>query len=159
MHQYRILFKRKAAHRYERGKCIEKLLNKSQPVTKALQCTEGIINTGDIIMSIKEERDYYVLYCTAPTKETALSLSDRLVSMKLAACVNIIDTISSIYRWKGEICRETEFLMIIKSRKSLIEHIEREIREHHPYEVPEIIHVPLVWGYDPYLRWIDENTV
>ncbi|HDP80332.1 MAG TPA: divalent-cation tolerance protein CutA [Spirochaetes bacterium] len=110
-------------------------------------------------MSIQDERDYCVIYCTSPTKETALTLSDRLVSLKLAACVNIIDTISSIYRWKGEICRETEFLMVIKSRKSLIEHIEREIREHHPYEVPEIIALSLAWGHDPYLRWIDENTM
>lgn len=108
-------------------------------------------------MTIETEGSHIMLFCTSPTKEVAATIADRLVQHKLAACVNIIEGLTSIYRWKGEICRDQECLMLIKSRGYLFNLIEKEIKAHHPYEIPEIISVPLLQGHVPYLRWIDES--
>ncbi len=101
---------------------------------------------------------YSVIFCTVPTRETAEKIADALVPSGLAACVNIIGGLLSIYAWKGEICRDEECLLIIKSRRGLFEKIRQKINELHPYEVPEIISLPIDEGHEPYLRWIGEST-
>ncbi|HEY9714077.1 MAG TPA: divalent-cation tolerance protein CutA [Chroococcales cyanobacterium] len=78
----------------------------------------------------------------------------ELVAEKLAACVNIIPGIKSIYRWKGEVCQETENLLIIKSHKAYWPRLEARIKELHSYEVPEIISVAIEDGSQDYLNWI-----
>lgn len=102
--------------------------------------------------------EYIVLFCTVPSEETGHSIADSLVGKKLAACVNMTGVIHSTYSWKGEICRESERLLIIKSRPELFGDIEKEICALHPYEVPEIISVPILQGFHPYLSWIGEMT-
>jgi periplasmic divalent cation tolerance protein len=72
--------------------------------------------------------------------------------------VNIVGGISSIYTWKGELCREEECLLIIKTRLELFEPLRERIVALHPYEVPEIVAIPIVAGHVPYLDWIDEST-
>src|SRR5271157_2992929 len=99
-----------------------------------------------------------VIFCTVPNEETASLIAERLVGDKLAACVNIVPGIKSIYTWKGQVCRDSELLCVIKSRASLFADIEKAIREVHPYEVPEIISLPIGEGHGAYMRWIVDST-
>ncbi|HQO04243.1 MAG TPA: divalent-cation tolerance protein CutA [Spirochaetota bacterium] len=101
---------------------------------------------------------YIVVFCTVPSEETGHAIAESLVGKQFAACVNITGDIHSTYSWKGEVCRESERLLIIKSRPELFGDIEKEICTLHPYEVPEIISVPITQGFQPYLSWIDEMT-
>jgi periplasmic divalent cation tolerance protein len=101
---------------------------------------------------------YIIVYCTVPSLEIGTKIADDLVMGKCAACVNIIPGITSIYRWKGDICRDNELLLIIKSRNTLFGKIHDRIRALHPYEVPEIISCEISSGSEPYLKWITENT-
>jgi len=88
----------------------------------------------------------------------ASEIAGILVEERLAACVNIVPQIQSIYRWNGEICNDTERLMIIKTQKHLFERLEAVVKKMHPYEVPEIISFDIQQGYPGYLRWIDDST-
>lgn len=101
---------------------------------------------------------HIVVYCTTPSNEVAVAIAESLVPGRLAACVNIVGGISSIYTWKGKLCREEECLMIIKTRRDLFERLRERIVSLHPYEVPEIVAIPIVSGHVPYLDWIDEST-
>jgi periplasmic divalent cation tolerance protein len=100
---------------------------------------------------------YYVVYVTAPPAE-AETLAQVMVEQQVAACVNIIPMVRSIYRWKGEICNDGEALLVIKTTAARLQQLETLVVEHHPYEVPEIIALPIAEGHAPYLRWIDEST-
>ncbi len=82
-------------------------------------------------------------------------IADKLVAGQLAACVNIIPQIASTYRWQGKIERDNECLMIIKFPARNYADIEKCIKSNHPYELPEIIAVPIVNGLDAYLSWLD----
>ena len=81
----------------------------------------------------------------------------KLIDMKLAACVNVLPGIRSIYRWQGK--RETvdEHLLIIKTQRECYDRVQDTLRAHHPYELPEIIAVPIVEGLTEYLKWMDEQ--
>lgn len=99
----------------------------------------------------------YVVYVTAPPAD-AESLAQVMVEQRVAACVNIIPMVRSIYGWKGEICNDGEALLVIKTTAARLQQLEALVVEHHPYEVPEVIALPIEAGYQPYLRWIDEST-
>ncbi|MBN2159812.1 MAG: divalent-cation tolerance protein CutA [Spirochaetes bacterium] len=85
-------------------------------------------------------------------------IADDLISGQYAACVNIVPGLTSIYRWKGEIARDIEMLLIIKSRRALFGTIRDRILSIHPHEVPEIISMDISDGNDPYLKWISDST-
>jgi periplasmic divalent cation tolerance protein len=85
------------------------------------------------------------------------NLAKSLLDAHLAACVNITP-VRSLYRWKGETCDETEHLLVIKTRRELAETAMHAIRAVHPYEVPEIIVLPVVAGHAPYLEWVYAET-
>jgi len=102
--------------------------------------------------------DFVVVYVTAPSKDVAKQLAGTLVSSQLAACVNIIPGIESVYSWKGNIETDQEVLMMIKTRKSLVEDLTVVVNKEHPYDVAEVIAVPLVGGSDQYLRWLMQTT-
>jgi periplasmic divalent cation tolerance protein len=87
-----------------------------------------------------------------------MEIANDLVSGKYAACVNIIPGLTSVYRWKGDICNDSELLLIIKSRKSLFDEISSRIKVFHPYEVPEIIYYSISGGSEPYLQWLSDST-
>ena len=85
-------------------------------------------------------------------------IAENLVSGGYAACVNIIPGLTSMYRWKGDICRDDELLLIIKSRKRLFDDICSRIKELHPYEVPEILSFDISGGSESYLQWLADST-
>ena len=99
-----------------------------------------------------------VVLVNAGNAQQAETIAQALVSEKLAACVNIVSPIRSIYRWKGEVQTETEHMMIIKTRANLVAKVEARVRELHSYEVPEVIALPIDAGSKPYLDWIFEST-
>jgi len=101
---------------------------------------------------------YVTVFCTVPDEKTAEKISKTLVEEKLAACCNIIRNIRSIYAWEGKIYDDPELLIIIKTRAAAFERIEKRIGELHPYNVPEIIALPIVVGNKPYLNWVKENV-
>lgn len=102
---------------------------------------------------------FIVIYCTTPSKDVAVKIADHLVPSKLAACVSIIEGLTSIYSWQGKIVKDQECLLIIKTNDKLFDKIRSEILAHHPYEVPEIIALPIQNGHDAYLHWMSENTL
>ncbi|MDD2738708.1 dihydroorotate dehydrogenase [Methylomonas lenta] len=98
---------------------------------------------------------YHLIYCTCPDQETAERIARQLISDKLAACVNILPGVSSIYEWQGQIEIAQEHLLLIKSQESLYATIETAIKALHPYQLPEIIAVAIERGSAEYLKWID----
>lgn len=109
-------------------------------------------------MSWTATDDLVVMMCTAPDAEVAARLGRQLVERALAACVNIVPGLRSIYQWQGSMCDEREVLMVIKTRKSKAEALAAALREGHPYETPEIIALPMVGGLDAYAQWVRDST-
>jgi len=100
-----------------------------------------------------------VIFITASSKEEAENIGKALVNERFAACCNIVDNISSIFRWEGKICRENEVLLIVKSSSDLFNDIVNKVKALHSYKVPEIIAVPLIYGSEEYLNWIENEIV
>jgi len=98
---------------------------------------------------------HQIILCTCPDKDTAEMIARLLVTDKLAACVNILSGITSIYLWHEQIESAQEQLLLIKANKTCYQAIEKTIKQHHPYELPEIIAVPIENGLPEYLHWID----
>ena len=94
---------------------------------------------------------------TTATTEDARKIAAALVEERLAACVQIIEPITSVYRWQGAVEEEKEILLLIKSSKDLVPRIAELLDRIHPYEVPELIAVPIIEGSSAYLSWLDEN--
>lgn len=102
--------------------------------------------------------DKIVVFSNCGSAEEAGKVARHLVDTRAAACVNIIPGVRSIYRWKGAVEDAPEWTLLIKTRRALLERVERELRKVHSYEVPEIIAAPIVDGLDSYLQWIDDET-
>jgi periplasmic divalent cation tolerance protein len=98
-----------------------------------------------------------VVFMTAANGEEAARLADMLVGANLAACVQILPEIESVYRWQGGIERQPEVLLIAKTSRSKFQDLDREVRALHSYDTPEIVAVPIVAGSERYLRWLDES--
>lgn len=102
---------------------------------------------------------YNIVLCTTNSRENAEKIADILVSNRLAACVNIIDSIASLYRWQGKVVKDTEFLLLIKSKSELFEELKAKILENHSYEVPEVISLDIKDGTKAYLDWIGASVL
>jgi periplasmic divalent cation tolerance protein len=98
-----------------------------------------------------------IILTTTQKKQDAEKLAKRLIEKKLAACINIVKIEKSIYRWKGKIVNDKEFLLVIKSTKERYEKVEHFLRANHPNELPEIIAIPVECAYKKYLNWITKN--
>ena len=99
-----------------------------------------------------------VVLVTVPSRQHAEQIADILVGERLAACINIVGPIHSVYRWEGAICRDDEQLLIIKTTEARYAELETRVCAVHPYEVPEIIAVPLAAGLAAYREWIQAQT-
>ncbi len=102
--------------------------------------------------------DPIVVLVTCGSEEEALKIANALVEEHLAACVNLVAPIRSIYRWEGKIWDEKEWLLIIKTQRQRFEELEKKVKSLHSYSVPEIISLPITEGSSAYLNWIRENT-
>ena len=102
--------------------------------------------------------DYMVVLVTCGSEEEALKIALALVEDHLAACVNLVAPIRSIYRWEGKIWDEKEWLLIIKTQAKRFDELEKRVKSLHSYAVPEIISLPIEEGSSSYLNWIRENT-
>jgi periplasmic divalent cation tolerance protein len=98
--------------------------------------------------------DAVVVLVTVPTVEVATRIAEALVGEGLAACVNVLPEVTSIYRWKGAVERERELLCVIKSRAARFEALRARVVSLHPYELPEVIALPIAFGHAPYLEWL-----
>lgn len=94
---------------------------------------------------------------TCPNRASAKKLADALIGRKLAACVNILPEVQSVFRWKGKTERAAECLLIIKAAHGRLLALQRAVIAIHPYDVPEIIALPIVAGYRPYLNWVRQS--
>ena len=103
--------------------------------------------------------DAVTVLCSAPSAEVAEAIARGLVEARLAACVQIVPGLVSIYRWKGAVERDAEVLLVAKTRRDLFPALEARVRALHPYEVPEIVALPIVDGSAPYLAWLSAETV
>lgn len=101
---------------------------------------------------------HIVVFVTASNEDEAAKLAKALVDERLAACVNIIKDIRSIYRWKGKVEDEREVLMVVKTRENLFEPLAKRVKELHSYTTPEVIAIDIIKGSADYLSWIDEVT-
>lgn len=100
-----------------------------------------------------------LVLCTAPAEgETAAKLAAGLVEARLAACVNLVPGLRSFYRWQGKIHDDPEVQLLIKTRASRYDELESWLGEHHPYDVPEILALPIQGGARSYLDWLIEQT-
>jgi periplasmic divalent cation tolerance protein len=104
------------------------------------------------------DKDYRLVLCTCPDQETAESIGERLVDDCLAACVSLVPGLVSIYRWQGEVQRDAEVLLLIKTTADRFEDLTTTLRQLHPYDVPEIIAVPVCAGLPDYLNWLSQCT-
>jgi periplasmic divalent cation tolerance protein len=100
---------------------------------------------------------FILVLTTVPDKKTGQEIASSLIEQKLAACVTLTAPAISLYTWKGKLCQEQEFLLFIKTHSKHYSALEKCILEAHPYEVPEIIALPLAAGHTKYLDWISEE--
>jgi len=100
---------------------------------------------------------YLLVLTNVPDHDTAIELANSLVGKRLAACVNVLDGCSSVFRWQDGIQTEREVPLLIKTRTDRYSALQQAILESHPYEVPEILAVPIEHGFEPYLRWVSAS--
>lgn len=99
-----------------------------------------------------------IVFCTCPSLDVATAIADRLVEARLAACVNILPGITSVYRWQDQVQRDAEVLLLIKTAAAAYPALEASLRAQHPYELPEVVAVPIETGSTGYLQWLHDVT-
>ncbi|XP_077380826.1 protein CutA homolog isoform X2 [Festucalex cinctus] len=97
-------------------------------------------------------------FVTCPNDTVAKDLARGIVQQKLAACVNIVPAVTSVYEWQGAIQEDSEVLLMIKTRSSKVAALADYVRQNHPYEVAEVISLPIEQGNPPYLKWIADTV-
>ena len=103
---------------------------------------------------MKNTENFVIIICNTPNIDKAKEISHNLVKQKLAACVNIIDKVTSIYEWEGKIVEDTETTLVIKTLRENSESVESEILSLHPYDVPEIIRIDVTSSNENYYNWL-----
>jgi periplasmic divalent cation tolerance protein len=99
-----------------------------------------------------------VVLVTVPNAEVAEKLGDALVGERLAACVSIVAGVRSIYRWQGKIEKDAELLCVCKTTRDGFERLRARVVELHPYELPEVVALPIAVGHAPYLEWLKASV-
>ena len=121
-------------------------------------CQTTAVNANATLILMKMELEPIVVFVTCGSEEEAVKISNALVEERLAACVNLISPVRSIYRWEEKIWDEKEWLLIIKTQRKRFQEIETRVKSLHSYSVPEIISLPIVEGSSSYLNWLAEMT-
>lgn len=103
--------------------------------------------------------DVVVGLMTAPDRETAARIVDRLVHERLIACGNLSTDVASIYWWQGAVERAGEILVIMKTTVAQAPEVIRRVRDLHPYDVPEVLFLPVTIGHDAYMQWVRESVL
>ncbi len=101
--------------------------------------------------------EYLQVFITLPDRKGAEALGRQLLQAKLAACIQVLGPITSHYWWQGKITRSREFLCIVKTSARRYRRLEKMVKHLHPYEIPEIIALPIRTGYPPYLNWLQQE--
>lgn len=104
------------------------------------------------------DTDAFVVLVTAPSPEKAAELARALVDERLAACGNVVPGLRSIYRWQGAVQEDQEALLLLKTTRARLDALRARVVALHPYEVPEVLALPVEAGHPPYLAWIVEST-
>jgi periplasmic divalent cation tolerance protein len=102
--------------------------------------------------------DLRVVFVTVSSEEEGMKIARALVAKKLAACVNLVPGVRSVFRWKGEVKDEKELLLVVKTREPKLAHLVQAVKELHSYTVPETIALPILGGSEAYLAWLREET-
>jgi uncharacterized protein involved in tolerance to divalent cations len=100
-----------------------------------------------------------MIFCTTGQQDLAETIAHALVEAGEVACVNIVPGIQSVYRWEGNVCRDTEYLLLMKTTQDQFEKVRSRIRRMHNYQVPEIIAVPIIAGDTDYLKWLHASIL
>lgn len=101
---------------------------------------------------------HVLVLTTLPADADAAAFARTLVTERLAACVNLLAPMESVYRWQGDLQRDAERQLIMKTTRMRVDALWQRVRELHPYDVPEFLVLPIVDGSDAYLRWLGEST-
>jgi periplasmic divalent cation tolerance protein len=104
------------------------------------------------------ETEYVIVMTTLPADADAAAFAHALVETRLAACVNLLAPMDSVYRWEGSVEQEPERQVVVKTSRACLAALWEQVRDLHPYDVPEFIVVPIVDGDETYLRWVGEST-
>jgi periplasmic divalent cation tolerance protein len=104
------------------------------------------------------ESDYVLVLTTLPADADAAAFAHTLVDARVAACVNVLPLMDSVYRWEGQVSRDGERQLFMKTSRACIGALWEQVRMLHPYDMPEFIVLPIVDGNDAYLRWVGEST-
>ncbi|KAG9450785.1 hypothetical protein H6P81_010750 [Aristolochia fimbriata] len=123
----------------------------SQSTAKGVHPTAMEGNASTTVPSI-------VVYVTVPNKEAGKKLAESIIKEKLAACVNRVPGIESVYWWDGQVQADSEELLIIKTRESLLQPLTQHVKANHEYDLPEVIAMPITGGNEKYLEWIKNST-
>lgn len=103
--------------------------------------------------------EHSVVYVTAPSNDVARRLASLLVKeRRLAACVNIVPGVTSVYEWEGAVQEDPETLMIIKTRTDALQELTKAVQEAHPYDCPEVVALPIQGGSEEYLKWVSDTV-
>ena len=107
---------------------------------------------------MQNQVEYLLVQTSCPDNDSAIKLARRIIENKVAACVNVLPEVTSIYEWKGEVKQDSEILLLIKTSKSRYLDLQAIICDLHPYELPEVIAVPISEGLPDFLSWINDSV-
>jgi periplasmic divalent cation tolerance protein len=103
-------------------------------------------------------KEFRLMLTTVPDEKIGREIARTLVTERLAACVNLSPAVESFYWWKQKVVEDREFILLIKTKDSLVDRLQARLKELHPYEVPEVLALPIASGSPEYLAWLDEET-
>eukprot|EP00250_Pteridium_aquilinum_P011880 c20364_g1_i4 orf=325-867(-) len=124
----------------------------------SLHRNNSSLSTAQAMATQTQGTGNIVVYVTVPNKDAGKDLANSIVSARLAACVNQVPGVESTYWWEGKVETDSEVLLIIKTKESLLQALTQHVKENHKYEVPEVIALPIIGGNPAYLKWLEDST-